>query len=390
MKEVIKSIFAFLISILPEETKTAEAETIAKIEEAINALEEGAEPSKEAEEKVENAMKELAKMGGVMQQMQNKFAQLSNKTNNQPKMEINHALKTQAYEDKFLNVLLNNNLSATERKSALKSLQIENGITGDDVLFPVRIAEGVRSRVMNDTFISKLYHFGKEDFDVPVTLSANSAHQHSKGKTKTDALIELTKKALKSEAVYAKLPIDYTTMRKASASFYAWVIDKLARIVIATIEEAVLVGVEGITSFTAVTSDTEDFSTRIESAEINRDTIVEMVDAVQYRSNDLTLAVSKSTLSALRREIVATGGTPSYISNEDLAQMLGVNEIITPDFISSRKAVVFSPSAYGLVGDTAPEKIEQYDIKVNAQEVELVGIFGGALVEPKSASWCEL
>lgn len=390
MKEVIKSIFAFLISILPEETKTAEAETIAKIEEAINALEEGAEPSKEAEEKVENAMKELAKMGGVMQQMQNKFAQLSNKTNNQPKMEINHALKTQAYEDKFLNVLLNNNLSATERKSALKSLQIENGITGDEVLFPVRIAEGVRSRVMNDTFISKLYHFGKEDFDVPVTLSANSAHQHSKGKTKTDALIELTKKALKSEAVYAKLPIDYTTMRKASASFYAWVIDKLARIVIATIEEAVLVGVEGITSFTAVTSDTEDFSTRIESAEINRDTIVEMVDAVQYRSNDLTLAVSKSTLSALRREIVATGGTPSYISNEDLAQMLGVNEIITPDFISSRKAVVFSPSAYGLVGDTAPEKIEQYDIKVNAQEVELVGIFGGALVEPKSASWCEL
>ena len=390
MKEVIKSIFAFLISILPEETKTAEAETIAKIEEAINALEEGAEPSKEAEEKVENAMKELAKMGGVMQQMQNKFAQLSNKTNNQPKMEINHALKTQAYEDKFLNVLLNNNLSATERKSALKSLQIENGITGDDVLFPVRIAEGVRSRVMNDTFISKLYHFGQEDFDVPVTLSANSAHQHSKGKTKTDALIELTKKALKSEAVYAKLPIDYTTMRKASASFYAWVIDKLARIVIATIEEAVLVGVEGITSFTAVTSDTEDFSTRIESAEINRDTIVEMVDAVQYRSNDLTLAVSKSTLSALRREIVATGGTPSYISNEDLAQMLGVNEIITPDFISSRKAVVFSPSAYGLVGDTAPEKIEQYDIKVNAQEVELVGIFGGALVEPKSASWCEL
>ena len=391
MKEVIKSIFAFLISILPEETKTAEAETIAKIEEAINALEEGEEPTKEEAEKVENALNKLAQMGGVVEKLQNKIASMSNKPNSpQPTMEINHALKTQAYEDKFLNVLLNNNLSATERKSALKSLQIENGITGDDVLFPVRIAEGVRSRVMNDTFISKLYHFGQEDFDVPVTLSANSAHQHSKGKTKTDALIELTKKALKSEAVYAKLPIDYTTMRKASASFYAWVIDKLARIVIATIEEAVLVGVEGITSFTAVTSDTEDFSTRIESAEINRDTIVEMVDAVQYRSNDLTLAVSKSTLSALRREIVATGGTPSYISNEDLAQMLGVNEIITPDFISSRKAVVFSPSAYGLVGDTAPEKIEQYDIKVNAQEVELVGIFGGALVEPKSASWCEL
>ena len=30
---------------------------------------------------------------------------------------------------------------------------------------------------------------------------------------------------------------------------------------------------------------------------------------------------------------------------------------------------------------------EQYDIKVNAQEIELVGIFGGALVEPKSASY---
>ena len=386
MKEVIKSIFAFLISILPEETKTAEAETIAKIEEAINALNEGGEEKKEDEEKVENALKKLAEMGGVMQKMQDKFAQLSNKRNPQPNME-NQALKTQAYEDKFLNVLLNQDLSAKERKAQIKQLQIDNGITGDDVLFPVRIAEGVRSRVMNDTFISKLYHFGKEDFDVPVTLSENDAKQHGKGVTKTDAVIALIKKTLKSEAVYAKLPVDYTTMRKASASFYAWVIDKLAQIVIETIEKAVLVGVDGITSFTAVTKDTANFATSIAvgSDGVTRDDIVAMVDAIQYRGSDLTLVVSKPTLSALRREIVATGGTPSYVNNADLAQMLGVNEIITRDYVT--KAIVFAPSAYGLVGDTTPEKIEQYDIKVNAQEVELVGIFGGALVEPKSASY---
>ena len=385
MKEVIKSIFAFLISILPEETKTAEAETIAKIEEAINALNEGGEEKKEDEEKVENALKKLAEMGGVMQKMQDKFAQLSNKRNPQPTME-NQVLKTQAYEDKFLNVLLNQDLSAKERKAQIKQLQIDNGITGDDVLFPVRIAEGVRSRVMNDTFISKLYHFGKEDFDVPVTLSENDAKQHSKGKTKTDAVINVIKKTLKSEAVYAKLPVDYTTMRKASASFYAWVIDKLAQIVIETIEKAVLVGVSGVDSFTAIINDSNEYSVAGRADEVNRDAIVSLVDNIQYQASDLLLVVDKPTLSALRREIVATGGTPAYIKKSDIAEMLGVSDIITRDYMNGG-AIVFSPSAYGIVGDTAPEKIEQYDIKVNAQEIELVGIFGGGLVEPKSASY---
>ena len=385
MKEVIKSIFAFLISILPEETKTAEAETIAKIEEAINALNEGGEEKKEDEEKVENALKKLAEMGGVMQKMQDKFAQLSNKRNPQPNME-NQALKTQAYEDKFLNVLLNQDLSAKERKAQIKQLQIDNGITGDDVLFPVRIAEGVRSRVMNDTFISKLYHFGKEDFDVPVTLSENDAKQHGKGVTKTDAVIALIKKTLKSEAVYAKLPVDYTTMRKASASFYAWVIDKLAQIVIETIEKAVLIGANGVDSFTAIINDSNEYSVAGRADEVNRDAIVSLVDNIQYQASDLLLVVDKPTLSALRREIVATGGTPAYIKKSDIAEMLGVSDIITRDYMNGG-AIVFSPSAYGIVGDTAPEKIEQYDIKVNAQEIELVGIFGGGLVEPKSASY---
>jgi hypothetical protein len=81
---------------------------------------------------------------------------------------------------------------------------------------------------------------------------------------------------------------------------------------------------------------------------------------------------------------MATGGTPSYISQTDLAEMLGVNNVIVRDYVE--KAIVFTPSAYGLVGDRAPEKIEQYDIKVNAQEIELVGLFGGALIEIKSAS----
>lgn len=388
MKAIFKSLLAFLVSILPEETKTEKAEEITHLEEAINALKEDeGEPSTEEKEKIENAMKSLAEMGGVVSQLQNKISTMSNKPSNQPKME-NHALKTQAYEDKFLAILMNADLSHQERKARIKSLQVENAITGDEVLFPVRIAEGVRSRVLaDDTFINKLYHFGKEDFDVPVTLSENDAKLHTKGKTKTDAVIALIKKTLKSEAVYAKLPIDYTTMRKASTSFYAWVVEKLAQIVIETIEKAVLIGVEGITSFTAVTADTTNFATSVAASGegVTRDDVVALVDAIQYRGNDLTLVVSKPTLSALRREIVATGGTPSYISNTDLAEMLGVNSIITRDYVA--KAIVFAPSAYGLVGDTAPEKIEQYDIKVNAQEVELVGVFGGALVEPKSASF---
>jgi hypothetical protein len=137
----------------------------------------------------------------------------------------------------------------------------------------VRIAEGIRSRVMEDEFVSKLQYFGIENLDVPVTLSENIAKEHVKGKTKTDAIIELTNKALHSKAVYAKLPLDYVTMRKASASLYAWVVDKLAQIIIETIEKAVLVGVEGITSFTAVKADTAVYSTSVTAFPVSVSTI---------------------------------------------------------------------------------------------------------------------
>lgn len=381
-KEQTLEFLDILIALLPEEDKQALVDFRDKIADEEEPVEE---------EVIENKIKSLIKNQSFVtikqfEELRNKVVNSSN-NNPQPKPTMENVLKSKSYEDKFIAIFANQFISADQRKEQLKALQIENGLSGEEVLFPVRIAEGIRSRVMEDEFVSKLQYFGIENLEVPVTLSENIAKEHTKGKTKTDAIIELTNKALHSKAVYAKLPLDYVTMRKASASLYAWVVDKLAQIVIETIEKAVLVGVEGITSFTAVKADTAVYSTSVTASGegVTRDDVVALVDAIQYRGNDLTLVVSKPTLSALRREIVATGGTPAYIKNTDLAEMLGVNSIITRDYVE--KAIVFAPSAYGLVGDRAPEKIEQYDIKVNAQEIELVGLFGGALVELKSASY---
>ena len=381
-KEQTLEFLDILIALLPEEDKQALVDFRAKIA-------GGEEPVEE--EVIENKIKSLIKNQSFVtikqfEELRDKVLNFSN-SKPQPKPTMENVLKTKSYEDKFIAIFANQFVTPQERREQFRQLQIENGLTGDEVLFPVRIAEGVRSRVMADEFVSKLQYFGTQDIDVPVTASENLAKEHTKGKTKTDAVIALTNKALHSKAVYAKLPLDYTTMRKATASLYAWVIDKLAQIVIETIEKAVLVGAEGVTSFTAVNADTNVFATSVSAAGdgVTRDDVVTLVDAVQYRSNDLTLVVSKPTLSALRREIVATGGTPSYVSNAILAEMLGVNSIITRDYVE--KAIVFAPSAYGLVGDRAPEKIEAYDIKVNANEIELVGIFGGGLIEPKSASY---
>lgn len=383
-KEQTLEFLDILIAMLPEEDKQA----LVDFREKIAGNEEPVE-----EEVIENKIKSLIKNQSFV--TINQFEELRDKVLNisnnkpQPKPTMENVLKSKSYEDKFIAIFANQFISADQRKELFRQLQIENGLSGDEVLFPVRIAEGIRSRVMEDEFVSKLQYFGVQDIEVPVTTSENTAKEHIKGKTKTDAVIELTNIALHSKAVYAKLPLDYTTMRKATASLYAWIVDKLAQIVIETIEKAVLVGVDGITSFAKIVGNVSNFNTAVPAIGegVTRDDIVALVDTIQYRSNDLTLVVSKPTLSALRREIVATGGTPAYIKNADLAEMLGVNAIITRDYVD--KAIVFAPSAYGLVGDRAPEKIEQYDIKVNANEIELVGLFGGALVEPKSAAYLD-
>lgn len=382
-KEQTLKLLNLLIAILPEEDKQAFVDFKAKIE-------GGEEPAEG--EMIENKIKSLIKNQSFVtakqfEELRDKVMNLTNNKTQITKENRESVLKSKAYEDKFVSIFSNQFISADQRREQFRQLQIENGLTGEEILFPVRIAEGVRSRVMADEIVSKLQYFGVQDVEVPVTMSENVAKEHTKGKTKTDAIIDLTNVVLHSKAVYAKLPLDYTTMRKANASLYAWVVNKLAEIVIETIEKAVLVGVEGVTSFVKIMGNASNFVTSVTAIGdgVTRDDVVALVDTIQYRSNDLTLVVSKPTLSALRREIVATGGTPSYVSNAILAEMLGVNNIITRDYVE--KAIVFAPSAYGLVGDRAPEKIEEYDIKVNAQEIELVGLFGGAPIEIKSASF---
>ena len=147
-KEQTLEFLDILIALLPEEDKQALVDFRAKIA-------GGEEPVEE--EVIENKIKSLIKNQSfvTIKQFEELRDKVLNFSNNkpQPKPTMENVLKTKSYEDKFIAIFANQFISADQRKEQLRQLQIENGLSGDEVLFPVRIADGIRSRVMEDEFV---------------------------------------------------------------------------------------------------------------------------------------------------------------------------------------------------------------------------------------------
>lgn len=400
-KEQTLEFLDILIALLPEEDKQALVDFRAKIA-------GGEEPVEE--DVIENKIKSLLNNQSfvTIKQFEELRDKVVNSTNNpkpQNTMENRKAiLNSQTYTQEFLNTLMAHGGDKDARVKAVLALQIKNGITGDEIFYPSEILTGIEDNLTRDNhFLGRLRHLGTKDITIPRALLGDNeeterAYGHKKGKEKSMQVVNLTSKMLHSQEILKIIELNYETMRKVDGTIglMKWVIDELTTNIINEIERAILIG-DGrdassdrkISSF-EVLAEAKDanYITSLTATDNLRLDIRKAVKAVKGEG-PRTLFISGETLIALQQFEYASGGTTTFTDIEVLKRELGVDNIVEKDYINEDNgalAIVLNEKYYGIVGDTAPERIEGYDIKKNQQNIEMVGLFGGGLIKVHTAS----
>ncbi len=399
-KEQTLEFLDILIALLPEEDKQALVDFRAKIAGDEEPVEE---------EVIENKIKSLLanKSFVTIKQFEELRDKVLNSTNNKPQITMenrNSILNSKSYTQAFLNTLIQHGNDKDARVNAIKQLQITNGITGDEIFYPSEILTGIEDNLTRDNhFLGRLRHLGTKDITIPRALLGDNeeterAYGHKKGKEKSMQVVNLTSKMLHSQEILKIIELNYETMRKVDGTIglMKWVIDELTTNIINEIERAILIG-DGrdtssdrkISSF-EVLAEAKDanYITSLTATDNLRLDIRKAVKAVKGEGAR-TLFISGETLIALQQFAYASGGTTTFTDIEVLKRELGVDNIVEKDYINEDNgalAIVLNEKYYGIVGDTAPERIEGYDIKKNQQNIEMVGLFGGGLIKVYTAS----
>lgn len=399
-KEQTLEFLDILIALLPEEDKQALVDFRAKIA-------GGEEPVEE--EVIENKIKSLIKNQSfvTIKQFEELRDKVLNFSNNKPQITMENRktiLNSKTYTQEFLNTLMQHGNDKDARVKAIIDLQIKNGITGDEIFYPSEILTGIEDNLTRDNhFLGRLRHLGTKDITIPRALLGDNeeterAYGHKKGKEKSMQVVNLTSKMLHSQEILKIIELNYETLRKVDGTIglMKWVIDELTTNIINEIERAILIG-DGrdassdrkISSF-EVLAEAKDanYITSLTATDNLRLDIRKAVKAVKGEGAR-TLFISGETLIALQQFAYASGGTTTFTDIEVLKRELGVDNIVEKDYINEDNgvlAIVLNEKYYGIVGDTAPERIEGYDIKKNQQNIEMVGLFGGGLIKVHTAS----
>lgn len=118
------------------------------------------------------------------------------------------------------------------------------------------------------------------------------------------------------------------------------------------------------------------------------DQLVSCASAVRVNGeNDKMMFMSQQNLDTARRMVASSTGSPVYIKNEELADMIGVREIIATDMLgTSAEAICLSANAYVVVGGLEPRFASQEDLDNNVVKYRFENFIGGAMEKPLGAS----
>jgi hypothetical protein len=163
------------------------------------------------------------------------------------------------------------------------------------------------------------------------------------------------------------------------------------------VERAILVG-DGrddsdnnkISSIEAVVDAGTTYVTTIQHDDSNQfiDELVQMIDSIKNDEGAaITVFMSQTSLSELRRFVFGDGSSAQYVRKEDMAAQIGASEIITTSLLGNNvKAIAMRLDKYVTVGRINPAFVEWENYETNVRNYRVENPFGGALGAPKAAA----
>ena len=282
----------------------------------------------------------------------------------------------------------------------------ENGITIAEGAEDAYMPEAVRGAIQDawekpGNWVNRLKNTRAKAYSVRLNTSDQDAETsrakgHQKGATKVNQALTFNAKKITPQMIYKRIDLDNMTIFEDDGSLLNYISTELVNQWLIEVQRAILVGdgrldsdpnkiasVEAIVDAGApyVTTVTHNDATPI------IDEIITMLEGIKDEGSPVTLFMSKQTLNSLRRIMLSDTSTPQYVSQNIVAEQLGVSEIITTSLLGEDYlAIAVVLDKYVTVGSINPAFVEweNYDTNVRNYRVEVP--FGGALEGPKSAA----
>ena len=258
--------------------------------------------------------------------------------------------------------------------------------------------------------------FNKTGLDT-LTIGANStdlstdtgrAHGYppsAYGSNKKEETIKLIKRTLNAEYTYKYIRLNKSDVRKTQrpGALVKYVLSELPNRIIQTIEKQAVLGsfVDDMSHFRSILTDSNDSVSEwagnkfAKTQEHAADGVL-LYDfvraAAKVKASGAKVLVTKSeTVAELLLSLDANGRSLLPLGNAGLAGVLGVSQIITPEWWydtddATALGVIFTPSNYDVVGDTSIEAFTNFALQTNTNEYLQELYAGGGLAKENSAA----
>ena len=285
---------------------------------------------------------------------------------------------------------------------------VKNGITNMPSL--IEIFPEIQTKFEQTSMLSKLRKLGQYSLKIPVSLQEDSEENvRAKGHAvltneKVDQSLVLTPKTLTLGAIYKKISVPKLLSYQVQddTALFQWLVEELIARIDNEIQRVILVGdgrasdsANKINSFETIGTKTEaDAYTVYKNKAGSLPNLLDVRGLIDDMSTDRPISIyaNPKMITTLKIYVAASGGSVTYMTDEVLADQLGVAEIIRTRMLTttiptdtSKNPVLIAiqHDNYGYVGnDLFTVDYEKWDYNA---DVFLAEIFaGGGIIKPMS------
>jgi len=343
----------------------------------------------------------------VSELLATQVAEMENKLKNT--FQIKNSVDNVKYRKMFADAMRN---AAGRGKGAFaeefNKICVKNGITGMPSVGEV--FPEILTKFEQTSMLSKLRKLGQYSLQIPVSVQEDSdVDVRAKGhavltNAKVDQNLVITPKTLSLGAIYKKISVPKLLSYQVQddTALFQWLVEELISRVDNEIQRAILVGdgrasnsADKINSFETIgTKTAADAYTVYKNKVAAYPTLADVRYLIDDMSTDRPISIyaNPKMITNLKTYIAASGGTVTYMTDEVLADQLGVAEIIRTRMLTtaiptdtSKNPVLIAMQHdnYGYVGnDLFTVDYEKWDYNA---DVFLAEIFaGGGIIKPLS------
>lgn len=360
LDKIKKQVKNALTEVEGEELKSALLSLIGEIEASEVELDEAALTAK-IEEVLAGYKEVPAAVADAIQKVAQKMQNAVN-----PKIELSNAVKNQIAGA----VLRAGNKD--EIKNNVDKVLVKNNITGLTFADVIDFAVVTGWEKMNplfeqlhETMFTKFF-YTTEDMDVATAIAKQWDKTSAESVKKAVQSLTVEGKSITTKYIYKRQraaleDLDEIDQAGQTSNFMTWISTELEQMIVNSIVVAMLVGdqtnvaADKITSFESIgTKAATDAFTYVKSLAVGSTPTLanyrEIVDKVQNpNGKKKVLVISQADLTAISKFVYATGGTETYKSKEEVAGLLGVDEIFVSDYLAALagvKAICMIPDGY--------------------------------------------